>query len=45
MVFVCQVTLQDHMIEVLIDFMVRSPSSYITILPTLVAIGLVIVEI
>ena len=32
MVFVCHVTLQDHVIKVLNDIMVRSPSRYATIL-------------
>ena len=45
MVFVCHVTLEDHMIKVLNDFMVGSPSRYVTILPSLVAIDRVILEI
>ena len=39
MVFVCSVTLQDHIIKVLNDFMIRNPSKYITILPSLVTTG------
>ena len=45
MVFVCHVTLQDHVIKALSNFMVKSPTKYVTILPSLVAIGTVIVEI
>ena len=45
MVFVCHVTLQDHMIKALYDFMIKSLSRYITILASLVAIDIVIVEI
>ena len=44
MVLVCQVTLQDHIIKDLYDFMIRSLSRYITILASLVATGTVIVE-
>ena len=45
MVFVSHVTLQDHVIKVLNDFMVRSLSRYVTMLSGLVAIGTVAVEI
>ena len=38
MVFVCHVTLQDHVIKVFNDLTVRSPSRYVTIIPSLVAI-------
>ena len=44
-VFVCHLTLQDHMIKALYDFMIRSLSKYITILASLVAIDIVVVEI
>ena len=45
MVLVCQVMSQDYMIKGLCDFMSGSPSRYATILPRLVAIGIVVVEI
>ena len=45
MVFVCHVTLQDHVIKVFNDLAVRSPSRYVTIIPSLVAIDTVAVEI
>ena len=45
MVFVCLVTLQDHVIKVLNDFMYKSPLRYISILPSLVVIGTVAEEI
>ena len=38
MVFVFQVTLEDHLMKVLNDFIVRGSASYVTILPSLVAI-------
>ena len=41
MVSVRHVTLQDHLIKALNDFMVRSLSLYVTIVPNLVAIGTV----
>ena len=41
MVSVRHVTLQDHLIKALNDFMVRSLSMYVTIVPNLVAIGTV----
>ena len=44
MVFVCHVTLQDHMIKALYDFMIKSLSRYITILASLVVIDIVLVE-
>ena len=43
-IFVCHVTLQDLVVEVKNDFMVRSLSKYVTILPSLVAIGTLVVE-
>ena len=45
MVSVCHVTLQDHLIKVLNDFIVRNPTRYVTILPGLVAIGIVAMDI
>ena len=42
--FVCRMILKDHMIKRLNDFMVRSSSRYVTILPSLVAIDPVVVE-
>ena len=45
MVFVCLVTLQDHVTNTLYDFMVRNPSRYVTILTSLKAIDSVVVEI
>ena len=45
MVFVYYVTLQNHVIKLLNDFMVRSPSRYVTILPSLAAMGPVMVDI
>ena len=44
MAFVCHVTLQDHEIKALNNFMVRSPLSYVTILPSLMAIGTVVMK-
>ena len=44
-VFICHVTLQEHVIKALYDFMIRSLSRYITILASLVAIDIVVVEI
>ena len=44
MVFVCHMILQDQVIKASNDFMVRSPSKYLTILPCLVAIGTVVAE-
>ena len=41
----CHVTLQDHIIKALYNFMIRSLLRYITILANLVAIDTVIVEI
>ena len=40
MVFVYHMTLQDHVTKLLYDFMVRSPSRYVAILPNFVAIAL-----
>ena len=45
MIFVFHVTLQDHRIKVLYDFMIKSRSRYITILASLVTIDIVAVEI
>ena len=44
MVFVSHETLQNHEIKPLSDFIVRSPSHYPTILPSLVAISHSIVD-
>ena len=44
MILVCHVILQDHVIERSCDFMDRSPSRKVTILPSLVAIGTLVVE-
>ena len=41
MVLICHVTLQDHMNKLLNDFLVRTPARYVTILPSLLAIGTV----
>ena len=43
MVSVCLVTLQDHVIKVLNDIMVRTLSRRVTTLPSLVAIDFVVV--
>ena len=45
MVVVCYVTLQNHKIKALYEFMAKSPSKQVTILPNLVAIGTVVMEI
>ena len=45
MVFICHVTLQDHVIKALYDIMFRNPSKDATILPSLVAIEAVVLEI
>ena len=42
---VYHVNLQDHVIKALYDFILRSLSRYITILPGLVAIGTMVLEI
>ena len=44
-IFLCHVTLQVHVIKVLNDFMVRSSSRQLIILPSLVAVGTIVVEI
>ena len=44
MVFVCHVTLQDHVIKALNEFMISSPSRSVTILSSLVVIDPVVVE-
>ena len=44
MILVCHVILQDHVIKRSCDFMDRSPSRKVTILPSLVAIGTLVVE-
>ena len=45
MASVCNVTLQGHLIKATNDFMVMSPSTYVTIVPSLVVIGSVVVNI
>ena len=45
MVFACHVILQNHVIKVLSDSKVRSPSRYVTTMPSFVAIVVVEVEI
>ena len=45
MVFLCHMTLQDLVIIMFNDFVVRRPLRYVTILPRLVTIGTVAVEI
>ena len=45
MILACHVTMQDQVIRGLYDLMVRSPSRYVIILPSWVAIGIVMVEI
>ena len=45
MVLVCHMTLQDQVMKVLYDFMIKSLSRYITILASLVAIDIVLVKI
>ena len=45
MVTVCHLALQHHVIRALCDFMVGSLSRYIIILPSLVAVGTVVLEI
>ena len=45
MISVRHVTLQDHLIKALNNFMVRSPSMYVTIVPNLVVIGSLVVNI
>ena len=45
MVFICHVTLQDHLIKALYDFMVRSSLRLVDILPGVVPIGTVVKEI
>ena len=44
MVFGHHVTLKDHVIKALNEFMLSRPSRYVTILPSLVAIGTVMVD-
>ena len=43
--FVCHVILQDHIIKALYGFMIKNLSRYTTILASLVAIDIVVVEI
>ena len=43
-VLVCHVTLQDHIIKALHDLLVSSPSRSVMILPSLMAIGTVVME-
>ena len=45
MIFACHVTLQDHVVKAYHDFMIKSLSKYVTILPSLMAIGTRVVEI
>ena len=45
MVFVSHMTLQDHVIRALNNFMVRSHSRYVTTLPRSVAVGIATVKI
>ena len=45
MFLVCDVTLQNQMIEAINDFMVRSSSRYVIILPSLVTIDNLVEEI
>ena len=44
MVLVCHMNLQDHKIKASCDFMIRSPSRLVTILPSLTVTGTVVVE-
>ena len=44
MVSVCHVFLQEHVIQRSCDFMGRSQSKQVTILPSLVVIGTLVVE-
>ena len=44
MILVCRVTLEDHMIKVLYDFMVRSPLKQVIILPSLAVLYIVVVR-
>ena len=43
-VFVCNVILQDPVIQALNDFMVRTPLGYFTIIRSLLAMGTLVVE-
>ena len=43
-VFVCNVILQDPVIQALNDFMVRTPLGYFTIIRSLFAMGTLVVE-
>ena len=45
MIFVCHVTLQEYVVKAQIDLVVRILSKYVSILPSLVVIGTLIVEI
>ena len=45
MVFVCHMTLKDHMIKALNDFIVRSILRQVFILSSLMAIDTIVVEI
>ena len=45
MFFVCHVTLQDHVIKALSDYMIKSLWRFETILQSLATIGPVVVEI
>ena len=41
--FFCRVTLQEHVIKALRDFMIGGLSRYVIILPSLMAIGTVVI--
>ena len=45
MILVCHMILQDHVIKWSFEFTGRIPSRYVTILPSLVAMGTVLVKI
>lgn len=45
MVFVFHVTLQEHVIKALYDLMVKNPSRYVTILPSVVALDTEIIAV
>ena len=45
MISVCHVALEDHVIKALNEFMIRSPSRIVTIVPSLMATGIEVVEV
>ena len=45
MISVCHVALQDHVIKALNEFMIRSPSRIVTIVPSLMATSIEVVEV